>query len=269
MWGFKITKNLINNEKLFWHVFDNFNYDFINEDYNYCVARQFVKMIKDCKQYNIPYYVDLEKKLGDASVESVFDINKKENVEWWNIFEIKRNIKCVSKSELIKNYLKSDYFIKSLRKGFSTKNIIKSLNQIIYNSYGQCETYEEALNSLCYGFGNGSSNTLLHDKFLVSDLVDFNPANELRVVFVGNRIHSIASKTDYENSAVITKELLKKLKKIVNKYEYFSTIWNVDIDSKSLEIVEVHSYCEKLGFFYGNQNYNKLFNLIKLNKKYE
>lgn len=280
-----------------------------NEDYEYCVVREKIKLISDCINHNIPLYIDLSKQALINTKTKPFNICLQKQAEvkytdflWVSLFEsdLNRNIKVVSQSEAINAMIeRKKIFMKSGKKSFSRvfsleedfNNIDEQLLEVMESSYGKhwyafedynfiptvkgikilkekvgLEKYlQMAIKSICIA-------TLGHfdqGNVIISDVRPFKTKNEFRCIFVGNKIHSISERIDYQIYSKQDEEAYK----IVENYciylaeKYYKKvpykIWNVDIclvDNKP-EIVEAHLSTEMLGHFLYNQDYYKLFKM--------
>lgn len=281
MLGIKIRKSRDLKEDLFWNVFDQGvvhwiekNYMQENEDYSYCVVREYIKLVYDAITYNIPFFIDLNRKEGNPEVSCIFDIKNdipNPRMEWFELFksDLKRDIIQCPRKEL-SQYIIKNYFFKSKEKGFAYKGIDDFIEKL-GGHYGKwCYPLEDRGVSV----NNFLSNPISYpealvdmlppcEEFLVSPLQDFSWDKEIRVIFCGKKVASIASKHDYKNQYPEgLKEYAKYFaEKYSDKVPYL--IWSVDFHpiKNDFDIVEAHLYCGLLGKFYGNQNFEKLFKL--------
>lgn len=282
MLGFVINKNKDLNQGLFWKLLEsNFDYNFVNEDYQYCVAREYVKMILDCKQNNIPYFINLNRKEGNPEVIDVFCVRQNDlNPKWWEFFkeDIGREIIYITDKSKLINYI--DYFIKSENKYFAIKDLVDyakniyeedPFNQRLMNSIEDNNvdfdkflldprSYPKVLIDLIPSRYKQGFSHVEKINYLASPKMDFDFDQEIRVVFNQNKIATISYKVDYEDKP-IDQTTIEYCKKMANKYGFKVPfkIWNLDIVKLHdfYHIVEAHFCCNLLGKFKGNQSFNK------------
>jgi hypothetical protein len=281
--GFIIKKCQDLDEKLFWQFYDQGviswienNYHIENEDYKYCVARENIKLVCDCLKYQIPFFIDLNRKEGDPEIENIFEIKTGQPEIDWHILlknDLKRNVIECNREELPK-FIARNYFFKTKLKHYAFKGANDFVKRQLKNGkeYGK---WCYALEDRNIKIENFLANPINYpeaiidmlppcDKFLVSPLVDFNLENEIRVIFCGSKVASIASKHDYKNIAMRAKFFYYFAKKYGSKVPY--KIWSVDFHKckDGYDIVEAHFDCALLGKFFGNQNYKSLFEIFYL-----
>jgi hypothetical protein len=278
MFGFVIKKSRDLDEKLFWNFYDQGviswienNYRVKNEDYKYCVAREYIKLVFDCITKNIPFFIDLNRKEGNPNVENIFNVKTGQpEIDWHILFKdnLEREIIECNRAELPK-FIAKNYFFKTKNKSYAFKGVedfVKS--HIKDNCYGKwCYPLEDR-NIEIDDFLKSPINypeaivDMLPpcNEFLVSPLVDFVWKNEIRVIFCGSKVVSVASKHDYENKARNNRFFEVFALKYGAKVSY--KIWSVDFHKTKdgyFDIVEAHLNCELLGKFFGNQDYKNLF----------
>lgn len=288
--GVVIKKSRDLNENLFWSLYDqgvvewiDKNYTTENEDYSYCVARENMKLIYDAVKYGIPFFIDLKRKTGDANINCIFDIKNDvpdPDIGWFDLFReyLKREVIQCSRKEL-PQYIAKNYFFKSKEKGFSCKGVRDFVSKLPTSNYGQwCYPLEDR------GISNEDflSNPIAHPEavvdmikiyqdFLVSPLRDFDFNKEIRVIFCGSEVASIASKHDYKNELPKGIEEYAEIfaRKYGEKVPYL--IWSVDFHpiKDGFDIIEGHLHCDLLGKFYGNQDFRKLFEITNRILSYE
>jgi hypothetical protein len=286
--GVIIKKSKDLKEDLFWSFYDqgvvewiDKNYTTENEDYSYCVARENMKLIYDAVKYKIPFFVDLKRKEGDANISCIFDIkNNVPDIEWFDLFreDLKREVVQCSRKELAQ-YIAKNYFFKSKEKGFSCKGVNDFVSKLPTGTYGQwCYPLEdrgissEDFLSNPIAYPEAVVDMIrIHQEFLVSPLQDFSLDKEIRVIFCGSEVASVASKHDYKNElpAGIENYAEYFAKKYGEKVPYL--IWSVDFHpvKDGFDIVEAHFHCDLLGKFYGNQDFKKLFETTNKILSYE
>jgi len=281
--GFIIKKSKDLDEQLFWQIYDagviswiENNYSVENEDYKYCVVRENIKLVYDCLKNNIPFFIDLNRKEGNPDVVNIFDVKTGQpEIDWHILFkyELKREIIECDREELSK-FIARNYFFKTKHKHYAFKGVDDFLKRQLGNGveYGKWCFPLENKNIEIKDFLANPKNypeaivDMLPpcDKFLVSPLVDFNIEDEIRVIFCGSKVVSIASKHDYWNTAKRDKFFYYFAKKYGSKVPY--KIWSVDFHEAEdgYDIVEAHFHCALLGKFFGNQNHNLLFDIFCL-----
>jgi len=285
MIGFVIKKSKDLNEKLFWQIYDEGviswienNYLIENEDYEYCVVRENIKLVYDCLKNNILFFIDLSRKEGDPSIINIFDIKTGESeIDWHILFkdDLKREVIECNREELSK-FIAKNYFFKTKHKHYSFKGVNDFVKTQLKSGaeYGRwcypledrnIETSDFLANPINYPEAIVDMLPPC-DKFLVSPIVDFEFENEVRVIFCGSEVVCVASKHDYKNIAKNNRFFEVFALKYGAKVPY--KIWSVDFHEieNEYDIVEAHFHCDLLGKFYGNQNYKNLFDiLIKTN----
>lgn len=289
VFGIVVKKSKDLNEDLFWQIYDQGaiswienNYDVENEDYKYCVARENIKLVYDCLKNQIPFFIDLNRKEGDPEVQNIFEIKTGQPEIDWHILlknDLKRDVIECNREELPK-FIAKNYFFKTKHKHYAFKGVNDFVKTNLKNGveYGRwCYPLEDRN----IGIKDFLANPVNYpeaivnmlppcDKFLVSPLVDFNFENEIRVMFCGTEVVSLASKHDYKNEAKENSYFTEFGKKYGNKSPYL--IWSVDLHpiENGFDIVEAHFHCDLLGKFYGNQDFKKLFEIttdMVLNEK--
>jgi len=252
-----------------------------DEDYLYCVLRQYGAEILACRIANIPYAVvnnnymvidsncmprgeiDIKiphvKRCGANALSKLTNspLNSDDKIAYWpnyvNHDFLKRNVQIITdKEEIIrfvqeKKKTKTPYFIKALKKGSQKDIMLGRFSSRVIDFVGNVLDYNDSDGFFgsyddCEAIDGCFGYMNIPSEVIVSDVVNF--VDEWRIYVINGKIINCSRYEDYKSN-IMPKEALEFAKQVVNNTTFKNTyVMDIGTSNTSVDNTNVWSIVE-------------------------